>query len=141
MSERIASGGARILIVDDDEHVARVLRRVLSDHQVTTVQDARDALEKIVGGERFDVILCDLMMPHMTGARLYEELSRHVPEQAERMIFVTAGATTSETQEFLDYSRQPVLEKPVPPSLLREEVRQLLDALEARARRSEDSST
>ena len=126
---------ARILIVDDDENVARVLMRTLSEHEVSILLDARDALEQIVGGARFDVILCDLMMPNMTGARLYDELSRCAPDQAERMIFITAGATTQEMQDFLDNLPQLVLEKPVAGDLLRAEVRWLLDALAERSRK------
>ena len=53
-----------------------------------------DALARITAGERFDVILCDLMMPHMTGMDLHAALAGAVPEQAERMIFMTGGAFT-----------------------------------------------
>jgi CheY-like chemotaxis protein len=127
------SASARILIVDDDENVARVLRRALHEHDVAILLDARDALEKIRGGERFDVILCDVMMPHMSGARLYQELARHAPGQAYRMIFVTAGATTQDTQDFVDGSGQPILEKPISSAHLREEVRRFLDELGPRS--------
>ena len=132
MSERTLSSrttSTRVLIGDDDEHVARVLRRALSEHHVEVLLDARDALEAIRGGERFDIIVCDLMMPNMTGARLYEELVRFDLEQASRMIFVTAGATSEATQDFLDGCGQPILEKPVSPERLRAEVLRLLEEL------------
>ena len=48
--------------------VATALRRVLTpEHEVVTLSDGREALRRIAAGERFDVILCDLMMPEMSG--------------------------------------------------------------------------
>ncbi len=102
----------RILVVDDDVTLGVAVRRRLSNHEVRLVTEAREALRQIAGGERFDAILCDLMMPEMTGMDLHTELGKVDPPQADRMIFMTGGAFTSRAREFLDSVMNPRLEKP-----------------------------
>ena len=54
--------------MDDDRTVGNVLLKVLgAEHEVIVLSSARDALARLPSGEHFDVILCDLMMPEMTG--------------------------------------------------------------------------
>ena len=102
-----------ILVVDDEVSIGMVIKRMLStEHDVTTTTDARVALDKITNGERFDVILCDLMMPQMTGMDLFAEIERFAPEQAERIVFIAGGAFTARARDFLDAVRNPRLEKP-----------------------------
>ena len=103
--------GGRILVVDDEPLVGRLVERALSrQHQVTVLTSARDALERIVAGERFDLVLCDLMMPGMTGMDLYDRVEQLSADQAGRMVFLTGGAFTGRAQAFL--SQRPFLEKP-----------------------------
>jgi signal transduction histidine kinase len=104
---------ARILFVDDEPMLCDLVTQVLrSRHDVAAVTSAREALTRLGRGERFDVILCDLMMPVMTGMELYDELSRVAPEQRERVIFLTGGAFTSNARSFLSKVPNPRLEKP-----------------------------
>jgi CheY-like chemotaxis protein len=98
--------------VDDDDLVGRALRRMLKDHDVTVLGDAREARDRIASGERFDLILCDLMMPAMTGMDLHAELVRDVPDQAECMVFVTGGVFTPDAKSFLDRVPNERIEKP-----------------------------
>ncbi len=106
--------GGRLLIVDDEPMILGALRRSFSsDYKVTCVGDGRRALERIRGGDRFEVILCDLMMPEMTGMDLYAELARLIPEQAERLVFVTGGAFTARAREFLERVPNARVEKPI----------------------------
>ncbi|MBN9165901.1 MAG: hypothetical protein BGO98_24300 [Myxococcales bacterium 68-20] len=103
----------RILVVDDEPMVLNaVLRSLGNAHDVKAVLTAREALRHIEDGERYDVIVCDLMMPQMTGMELHEELSRLAPDQAERMIFMTGGAFTPRARTFLDSSSNQRVEKP-----------------------------
>jgi CheY-like chemotaxis protein len=103
----------KILVIDDEPMVARSLGRVLEqDHDVTIVLDAGDAHQRVVAGERFDVILCDLMMPKMTGMDLHAELLRAVPEQAAQMVFLTGGAFTPHARAFLEGVPNHRLHKP-----------------------------
>jgi len=103
----------RILVVDDEPKLGAAVRRMLSaEHEVLAVTSARDAIGRVSKGERFDIILCDLMMPEMTGMDLHAELLRLAPEQAEKVIFMTGGAFTSRARVFLDQVRNPRVEKP-----------------------------
>jgi len=110
----VEAPGGRLLIVDDEPMILGALRRSFSsDYHVTCVGDGRRALERIRSGERYDVILCDLMMPEITGMDLYAELSKLAPDQAERVVFVTGGAFTARAREFLERIPNARVEKPI----------------------------
>ncbi len=83
----------RVLVIDDEPAIARSIQRILQGaNDVVLARDAADALTRVRGGERFDLLLCDLQMPGMSGMQLHEELDRVCPEQADRMLFMTGGA-------------------------------------------------
>jgi CheY-like chemotaxis protein len=103
----------RVLVVDDEPMIATAIGRTLSfEHEVVVSSDAADALERILSGERFDVVLCDLMMPQMTGMDLHAALTENAPDQAERMVFLSGGAFTTAARAFLDEVPNERLEKP-----------------------------
>jgi PAS domain S-box-containing protein len=117
----------RVLVVDDERMVAELVQRVLAgDHHVEVSTSAQQALARIAGGERFDLILCDLMMPVMTGMELYAELARTHPADAERIIFLTGGAFTPQARAFLDEVPNMRLEKPFDVPTLRRVVNERL---------------
>jgi CheY-like chemotaxis protein len=66
------------------------------------------------------------MMPEVTGMELYETLSTIAPEQARRMVFLTAGAFTPAAHAFLDRVPNPRMEKPFSANALRELVAERL---------------
>jgi CheY-like chemotaxis protein len=103
---------ARVLVVDDDALVAGAVKRTLREHEVVVQGSAREALSLLQSGDRFDVILCDLMMPEVTGMDFYEAVLRLDPEQANRMVFVTGGAVTVRAREFVAATQNQVVEKP-----------------------------
>ncbi len=118
---------ARILCVDDEPMVASAVKRLLRhDHDITTAGGAEEALALMRDGARFDVILCDLMMPQMTGMDLHAELERTIPEQAAVMVFLTGGAFTARAREFLDGTARRRIEKPFDLAGLRAAIRELL---------------
>jgi CheY-like chemotaxis protein len=113
----------RILIIDDEPLVGRMVERALGrEHQVSAVTSGREALSRIEGGARFDLILCDLMMPEMTGMEVFERLAAVAPDQAKATVFLTGGAFTRRAREFLE--DRPCLEKPFDLSALEALVRQ-----------------
>ena len=114
-----AAGQARILIVDDEEMLGTILRRVFRGHDVTVLTDARKALELIDGGAHFDAILCDVMMPVMTGIEFHRALSERHPDQVGALIFLTGGAFTKETAAFLDSVPNLRVDKPFDAAQLR----------------------
>src|ERR1019366_3238301 len=114
----------RILVVDDEPIVCFTLERLLSNEgEVVALTSARQALANIQKGDRFDVILCDLMMPEMDAPILYDELCKIAPAQAERMLFVTGGAFTPRAREFLERVPNTRIEKPFDVDALIEIVR------------------
>ena len=89
------------------------MQRVLGDdHEVTRTTSAREALEWIGQGLRFDVILCDLMMPQLTGVDFHVELTRVAQDQARRVIFLTGGAFTPQTRQYLNDVENMRIDKP-----------------------------
>ncbi|MEX1113361.1 MAG: response regulator [Patescibacteria group bacterium] len=123
-----ASRKGRVLVIDDEPMLLGVIRRMLaSEHMVEELSDAREALRRISAGERFDVILSDLMMPGMTGMELHAEVAKLDPDQAGRIIFVTGGAFTDRAREFLDAVPNPRLDKPFTVQELRGTVNAVID--------------
>jgi CheY-like chemotaxis protein len=114
-----AAGRRRVLVVDDDALVVRSVARTLADrYEIVTASSAVEALAHVERGERFDALLCDLMMPQMTGMELHARLEERAPALARRMLFITGGAFTDAAARFLAEGRACV-EKPFEPEALR----------------------
>ncbi len=111
----------RILVVDDEALVGRAVKRILvPQHDVVTHTSASAALQDLAAGSAgFDLVLCDLMMPDMTGMELHAKLSEIAPALAERIVFLTGGAFTSGAREFLARVPNARIEKPFEPDALR----------------------
>lgn len=116
---------ARVLVVDDDPHVARAIQRALRDEDVRTASSGEEAIA-LLHAEPFDLVVCDVMMPEMTGMELHERLSAAWPGLERRMIFVTGGVFTPEATDFLARVPNPRLEKPFDVEALRAMVRDLV---------------
>jgi PAS domain S-box-containing protein len=103
----------RVLIVDDEQGVADSLRRVLArHHEVEAFSDPRAALKLLEAGRTFDLVLCDLAMPYLSGAELFEQVKAKAPAMTSRFVFITGGVTTPEAAAFLAAVPNPTLEKP-----------------------------
>lgn len=104
---------ARVLVIDDEQLITMAVQRALSlQHEVRAFDRAQAAFECMSRGERFDVILCDLMMPDMSGMELHAWVSRIAPDQAARMVFLTGGIFTSHARAFLSAVPNAHIEKP-----------------------------
>jgi PAS domain S-box-containing protein len=115
-----ARSRGRVLVIDDDLAMAKVVGLELSeDHEVEVLTSARKAMKRLLEGERYDAIVCDLMMPEMCGIDFHAELARLLPERAAEVIFMTGGAFTVRAREFLDRVPNPRLEKPFDSASLR----------------------
>ncbi len=112
------SHGRRVLVIDDEASVLKIIRRMLRGYEVTTSLGGRDALEHLLNGE-FDLVLCDVMMPEYTGVDLYERMAKDRPEMSKRFMFVTGGAFTEQTERFLRDVPAEVLGKPFTTTQLR----------------------
>ena len=119
----------RVLVVDDEPTIGHAIGRVLgTEHEVTCVTSARDALHRCAAGERFDVVLCDLMMPDLNGMDLHAAVLDLDAAQAERFVFLTGGAFTDRAASFLERSTNPCVEKPYDSKSLKALVRDLVGA-------------
>jgi CheY-like chemotaxis protein len=96
----------------DDARLAQVFINLFVNaaHALTSPSEA---LERLLDGEWFDAILCDVMMPEMSGIELYQELQKTLPHYVERVVFVTGGAFTPNARAFLDRVPNERMEKPV----------------------------
>jgi len=113
--EGVGHGGrrARILVIDDEAAVGHALHRALIDeHDVLVASSGREALEMLHKDDQYDVVLCDLMMPDMTGMDVWEQLRREGNRVADKIVFVTGGAFTPRAREFLDSVANIQIEKP-----------------------------
>ncbi|MET0404197.1 MAG: response regulator [Cystobacter sp.] len=109
-----------VLVLDDEVMVGRALQRLLgAPCDVHALVQGSTALARVAAGQRFDVILCDLLMPEMDGARFYEMLLHLAPEQAGRVIFMTGGTLSARSRAILASTRRPCLDKPIDVQTLR----------------------
>ena len=100
-----------MLVVDDDELVARSIRRALARHDVRVSNSGREAVDLCLNGN-FEVVLCDVMMDDFSGKDVFEALKLRRPGFEERLIFITGGAYTPMAMEFLKNVQNLCLEKP-----------------------------
>jgi CheY-like chemotaxis protein len=115
---------ARVLIVDDEPFIAKSLQLVLSDEfEVVATTDATAALEWLVSGDWYDVILCDVMMPMMNGVEFRDRVDLARPDLAARIVFVTGGVFWDRVHKLIESVPNVVLEKPFDMAALRELIR------------------
>lgn len=107
-----------ILIIDDEVRLLEALsRRLSNDFDVATATSAAEGLE-LITRRKFDVVLCDLVMPKQDGTALYRQVADEHPEALTRWIFMTGGVYTPSIRAFLEGVDIPVLPKPVDTSQL-----------------------
>jgi CheY-like chemotaxis protein len=117
----------RILVVDDEPLVGRVIVRALgSDHEVFYAADGHAALQRIVDGERYDAILCELCMAGMGGLELHRELGQVAPQQRRRMVFLRGGNDTQSMPSVLDHLDNVCVAKPFTMEQIQSIVRECL---------------
>jgi len=127
-----------VLVIDDEPLMCELLCSLLGDdYRMQAQQQARAALEQLVEGEGFDVVLCDLTMPQLSGMDLHAELSKRRPDQAARMIFMTGGSFTDRAAAFLDALPDPPLMKPFRDDQVRAAIEERLSRLGPITRRAQ----
>ncbi len=101
----------RILVIDDEPLIGESVARTLEGHAVHVAHTGGEAIACCDRGE-FDLVLCDLMMPEVSGMDVYEIVRRHRPELAQRFVFMTGGAFTPKAKGFLAQFEGESLTKP-----------------------------
>ncbi len=116
--DRTGAGGGsepplRMLIVDDEAPVLTSLRRLLEPRYRIELASGVDEGLALAESGRFDILLCDVMMPAGGGERLYRTLLGRTPSLARRVVFLTGGTVTEAARQFLRAQPQPTLDKPL----------------------------
>ncbi len=116
-------GTGRALVVEDDVSMRKLLKAYLEGlgYQTTEAEDGREALERCRSGS-FDVIICDVRMPGMSGAEFFRSLADASPDQATRVIFSSGVLSVDDDNAFLKTLPNPRLHKPFRLSALREAI-------------------
>jgi len=119
----------RVLVVDDDDGVARALERILrSDYDVTVARSGEQALDLLGGGHAFDAMLVDIAMPGIDGPELYERIRTRWPGLEKKIVFATGGAFTAASRAFLARVPNSRFEKPITREELRPIVASVVEA-------------
>jgi signal transduction histidine kinase/CheY-like chemotaxis protein len=104
----------RLLVLDDEPIIGAAVRRMFRGTlEVEVATDPGAALARIQAGQRYDHILCDLMMPVMSGMDFEAALRATAPDQAARMIFMTGGVYTDAAVAFVRLHGDRCLDKPL----------------------------
>jgi signal transduction histidine kinase/CheY-like chemotaxis protein len=119
-TEVLPSGikGKRILVVEDEEDVAVVLQRILTQdgHRVFWAENGQAALDHLaqarITGMTFDLIISDVKMPGLNGPALYERIQEQDPDLCRRVVFLTGDTMSPTTRGFLQDLGSPYLTKP-----------------------------
>ena len=125
---------ARLLVVDDEPELGELMRSLLegAGHEVATAESGAVALE-LLDTARFDLIVCDMRMPDMTGAALWQRVRESHPALARRMLFVSGDTLAVDAREFFERSGCGMLDKPFTKADLLARVAELLDTAEPSA--------
>jgi two-component system response regulator ResD len=113
----------RILVVDDDQNIRRLIRYALSDegYQVDEASDGKAAL-KVIGKQHPDIIILDMKMPGMDGwefARAYRNLYDH------RAAIIVLTAARDAAARSMDINAESFLSKPFDLDILLQRVAEI----------------
>jgi CheY-like chemotaxis protein len=124
----VPQGKPSVLVVDDNALVLALVSKIFQqDFDVTSCSDARDALRHIDAGQQFDLVVSDLMMPHMSGKVFFAEMCRRGAYE-DRFLFITAGSVTEEDMAFEQqmFDKGRVIQKPFQAAQFRLAAKELL---------------
>lgn len=104
----------RILLVDDEPHIIRVLKLALENAGYTVDQayNGEQALARIEACEP-DLMITDIDMPKMNGRELTRHIRQNMPDHAFGIFILTARAETEHREWSRELERVSFLEKPV----------------------------
>ncbi len=118
----------RVLVIDDEPAIGRLLSTVLGHHDVAVVSSGEAALARLRTGDTFDVVVCDLMMPVVTGIDVFTAMAAERPGFEQRFVFVTGGAFTERARSFLAEIPNLRIDKPFTTRDLEEAMRKTVEA-------------
>jgi len=121
----------RILIIDDEPQVGRMIARLMHAHEVTTVTSGEAALATLATDDRFDAILCDLIMPEMSGVKLAAAIADRHGELRSRLAFLAGRNVSPDAKRLLAGGDTRWVTKPVQYAQLASCVSEIVSATRA----------
>lgn len=117
----------KVLVIDDDELVLTIVRKMLEAEgfSVDVSTSAREALTRLPENH-YDVVLCDMLMPGMSGAEFYQRVKKEFPEYWRRIVFLTGDIASEATWEFIEQRRLPYILKPFGVRELRQKLQEVV---------------
>lgn len=124
-----AGRAGKVLVVDDEHHLRKVLHDVLTTlgHDVDEAATGQEAIGSMTR-QRYDLVSLDLRLPDIDGEAVWQWIRNQDPELARRVIFITGDTMSPETQKFLQEAGRPVLRKPLTIDRIRSVVDEILAA-------------
>lgn len=101
-----------ILVVDDDKNIRRLIKEYLTNlgYDITCAENGKDALLKMYG-TFFDMVIADVMMPHVDGYELTEDI-RSIDSQIPILLITAKDTLDDKRRGFLagtdDYMTKPI---------------------------------
>ena len=125
----------RVLVVDDEEHLRRVMRLALEadGYEVAEAPDGEEALRQFGNGSSVDATLLDQKMPGLDGLETLRRMKQRRPDAC--VIMVTAYATIELAVDAMKLGATDFVRKPMTPDTLRHAVAAALSKRDHRARR------
>jgi CheY-like chemotaxis protein len=109
---------AKVLVIDDDPAILRVVQRALGGaHEVTVLTRPVDALALVAEDASWDLVLCDMHMPEMDGVELHAAFKALSPRLANALVFLSGGSAEPVARRSL---ANPWMSKPFDLRALRE---------------------
>ena len=127
MANETKSTPKSVLVIDDDQDIVVVLEEFLkeSGYDVAVAYDGIDALSHI-HSRLYDAVICDMMMPRMSGEELYNEVERSEPGMTRRFVFITGMSRVSDVQRFFHQKDLRHLDKPFHPEDVLQMVKEII---------------
>jgi CRP/FNR family cyclic AMP-dependent transcriptional regulator len=124
----------KILVIEDNQEVRENITEILelSDYAVVKTENGKEGVE-IALKERFDLIICDIMMPHLDGYGVLHLLSKHKDTRSIPFIFLTAKSEKADLRKGMELGADDYLTKPF-------DGIELLTAIEVRLKKSVDAT-
>jgi CheY-like chemotaxis protein len=120
--------GIRALVVDDETFLLECLVDALGAWglEVTSSSRGDEAIQRLESGT-FDLIVCDIRMPGLSGVDLFDWLKAQRPAMTRRILYTTGDTFDTKTREFLESSQVPYLGKPFDLKQLKQSLERLLE--------------
>jgi len=122
----------RILVIDDEEPIRAAMIRMLKEHEVVEAASGAAGMQILEEDQAFDLILCDMMMPAVSGVELHRWLVGAYPHLAKQVVFVTGGAFTPIARQYLARVSNLRVSKPFDAANFKKVVAELIVAYRAR---------